>query len=91
MLNKATLMDLSMVIDCSVASQVDTHNVTNFSKITSNALLYITENMSYNTDQSHFVAATLLDLCKAFDSIQQPILFDKSRSVCFNRVTDLQN
>ena len=51
---------------------------------TTDALLFATENIRQSLDQNQFVAAALLGLSKAFDSISRGILFEKLEELNFD-------
>ena len=51
---------------------------------TTDALLLATEKIRLNIDNNNFVAAAMLDLSKAFDSISHEILFKKLKAFNFD-------
>ena len=51
---------------------------------TTDALLFAKESIRQSLDQNQFVAAALLDLSKAFDSISHGILFEKLEALNFD-------
>ena len=51
---------------------------------TTDAILFATESIRQSLDRNQFVAAALLDLIKAFDSISHGILFEKLEELSFD-------